>query len=292
MSWNRRLALWTQRALGSRLLQDPPKIYGAKKDGQLLVTSGWAETYVISASDKAVGRQVYLHGIFDFDRLELCVKILGKNFTCETLIDVGANIGTTCIPAVKRGIFRQAIAFEPEPLNYSLLCANVALNGLQAKIQSHNTAIGAQLRQRLNFELSNENFGDHRVRVSENDGSDQEASRHVIQVPSTTLDSIIKKIEPTSTLIWIDTQGYEGEVFKGATKILAQRPPILFEFWPYGLNRSGGFPYLKEAVKKAGHQKMKDLRKPDNTFMLQDATFESLYSELLATNTHTDLLIY
>ncbi len=48
-------------------------------------------------------------------------------------------------------------------------------------------------------------------------------------------------IGPTS-LVWIDTQGHEGHVLKGATNLIASRRIryVVCEFWPYGLERSDG----------------------------------------------------
>jgi hypothetical protein len=47
----------------------------------------------------------------------------------------------------------------------------------------------------------------------------------------------------------MDTQGYEGFVLRGAAAFLASRPPLVLEFWPYGMNRSGSYPLLREALK-------------------------------------------
>ena len=61
----------------------------------------------------------------------------------EILIDIGANIGPICIPAVKRNYVKQAIAIEPGPDNARLLRANVALNSLHDRIIVHECAVGA-----------------------------------------------------------------------------------------------------------------------------------------------------
>ena len=39
----------------------------------------------------------------------------------STLINIGAHVGSTCIPAIKSKLFKQAIAFEPFPINFKLL---------------------------------------------------------------------------------------------------------------------------------------------------------------------------
>ena len=39
----------------------------------------------------------------------------------DTFLDIGANIGVICIPAVKRGLVESANAVEPERKNFELL---------------------------------------------------------------------------------------------------------------------------------------------------------------------------
>ena len=40
-------------------------------------------------------------------------------------------------------------------------------------------------------------------------------------------------------LIWIDVQGYEGFVYRGAGGTLAGGLPTVSEVWPYGILRAG-----------------------------------------------------
>lgn len=48
----------------------------------------------------------------------------------EAIIDIGAHIGSFCIPVAKKFMCSQIYAFEPEPENYELLLKNVKLNGV------------------------------------------------------------------------------------------------------------------------------------------------------------------
>ena len=45
-------------------------------------------------------------------------------------VDVGANIGTHTVYALRTGRFGRAVAFEPEPKNARLLRMNIEANGL------------------------------------------------------------------------------------------------------------------------------------------------------------------
>ena len=96
------------------------------------------ENYVVSTRDKVIGRDIYVNGQFDFEKLEKALKLLGNKFSAKVLIDIGANIGTICIPSIKRKIFSTAIAFEPDPTNFTLLNANILLNHINDSIDTFN----------------------------------------------------------------------------------------------------------------------------------------------------------
>ena len=56
---------------------------------------------------------------------------LSNGFDSEDIfLDIGANIGVICIPAVSRGLVEEAIAIEPESENFKLLKLNISLNNL------------------------------------------------------------------------------------------------------------------------------------------------------------------
>ena len=265
--------------------------FGNGADLNLNVSDGWPETFFTSPSDKYIGKQVPATGGFEFDKFEMCVALLGANFSRKLLLDVGANVGTTCIPAVKRGIFEHAIAFEPGPLNHSLLLANVAINGLIKKIDVHPFAIGNKDDEALTFELSEINSGDHRVRFTNSNGKQNEVNREVVSVKSKTLDYFTVGLDLSSTFIWVDVQGSEGHVLAGATETLRRRPAILLEFWPYGLQRSGGFDMLKSAIQGAGYTSMVDLRNPGAALSTDNDTFGKLFTEIEKSVGFTDLLL-
>jgi FkbM family methyltransferase len=267
-------------ALVNRLLWD------TAPRGTLLLSSG-SEPFVISRGDDTIGRAVYLTRLpFDFDKLERVAGLLQER-RLSVLIDIGANIGTICIPAVRRGYFSKAIAIEPEPLNFSLLMANIAMNGVAGRISTHNVALGDRDDQQLLFELSKTNFGDHRPIY----GEAPEAGREVIKVKSQTLDSLVR-VEPGTTLVWMDTQGFEGHVLAGATAILQSRPPLVTEFWPAALKRSGGLARFSQALVDAGYTSVRDLNDPnDKTLVFTPEALDRLVERLSGPESQTDLLL-
>lgn len=258
-----------------------------------ILSSCGTEVFIGSTKDKAIARKVHAFGHFDFDKFELAMSLCGRKF--ENLIDVGANMGTICIPAIKRGFVGKAFAIEPEPLNFRHLMANIYLNDLAEKIKVFNCAVGAEDNQFLEFELSESNMGDHRVKVSSASGDWNESDRKTIMVPSDSLNKILADLHEDdlkSTLVWIDTQGYEGIALKGASVILEKKCPLVVEFWPYGLKRANCYASFKEALVK-NYTVFYDLRlKQPPAYSVSEQAIDILYDELGEANgnSNSDLL--
>lgn len=213
---------------------------------------------------------------------------MSEDFGLDTLIDIGANIGTICIPAVKRGIAKRAIAIEPEPRNYRLLVANIYLNDVADKIEHYNLALGSKTNQIVTFELSTDNSGDHRVRISSENGKFSEAARQRISVKSTKFDDLIQRLDKTSCLIWMDTQGYEGHILLGADSAVNGRVPMVLEFWPYGMKRADAYASLRTAVMNYDYYYNLSEDKPTP---VATSTIDSLYCRLGENGNYTDILL-
>ena len=241
----------------------------AQEDSFLVAVT--PEKFVIPVSDTAIGRITYReNNPFELKKLEIINQLLEKQ--CKQhkkkfFIDIGANIGTVCIPAVGRGYFEKAIAIEPEPNNYALLSANVTLNKLSGSITTINSALGSQDNEICEFELSKDMHGDHRVRVANAkervvQSLHDEESREIIKVQSNTLNSIIPNTHKDEHFIWVDAQGYEGHILSGSSFALDNLVPICMEFWPYGLKRGDCYDLLMKTLEKSNYKIMVDLREP------------------------------
>jgi FkbM family methyltransferase len=260
----------------------------------LLISAGRREKFAVVASDRYIGRETYVdQEPYGFDKMEKLLSILGSDRPTMLLIDIGANIGTICIPAVNRGLFKNAIAIEPEPRNYSLLLTNIHLNGAGSKIIAHNLALGQKNDSQVLFELAKDNFGDHRIHIDSAVNLYDETSRETITVKSETFDRVVRDIDPKETLIWIDTQGFEGYVLSGAAAALKSQPPVCIEFWPYGMKRSNSYPILKQALVEAGYNSFYDLDGGSSPLPLTSQSLDDLYRSLGDTErgAATDLLI-
>jgi len=163
----RRPLLAASKGLFSLLRGGPPILRRAAYDAMPVpyLVAGHPEHFVVSTADKVIGREVFLHGEFDFAKLQTALAILEREGQPAPihLIDVGANIGTITIPALKRGLLKTATAIEPHPHNLRLLRANIALNGLEDRVTVLAQAVGDRSGVTLHLHESATNSGNHSI---------------------------------------------------------------------------------------------------------------------------------
>ncbi|MBC8354922.1 MAG: FkbM family methyltransferase [Planctomycetes bacterium] len=199
----------------------------------------------------AVSRHLYSRREFELEWIVDSLAFLRSKQLCPpkgqgTVLDIGANNGVISIGMLATGEFERAIAVEPAPRNFSQLQGNVAANDFEERFTCLNFA-ASDGRSELEFELSENNHGDHRVRsalpASESRELFNESNRRVIKVPSDTIDSLLAnlgdELSEQVSLVWIDVQGYEGFAFRGAADLLSKGVPVVSEIWPYGIERAG-----------------------------------------------------
>ncbi|WP_298234194.1 FkbM family methyltransferase [uncultured Azohydromonas sp.] len=156
------------------------------------------------------------------------------------VLDVGANIGNhTVFFAKVLGL--KTVAVEPNPAALQLLRSNIALNGLEDRVELHPIALGATSGIGRVLDDDPLNMGRARVAVSTDAG--------LAGVPIRSLDEVVG--ERRVHLIKIDVEGMEIEVLRGARRTLAASRPMLLaeaatvenlqaldaELRPYGYRR-------------------------------------------------------
>ncbi len=266
------------------------EFFKAMKGGGFLATSVSNEIFVVSTTDKIIGRDVYANGSYDLLKLEGVIKLLPDGHSRKTIVDVGANIGVICIPAVKRGIFKYGICIEPDPLNFRLLKGNVILNSLEDVMTLHNVALSSE-RGIATLELSSDNLGDHRIRTDNSiSGKFNESSRKTLSINTLTLDDVCGDLRSDDSLIWIDTQGYEGFILKGGKNCLSKKIPIVLEFWPYAMRQAGSYASLKQSLLDAGYSTFFNLE-TFKKFKLTNESLDDLYNSFTKDRSFTDILV-
>lgn len=216
---------------------------------RVITVPTWNGILSFSSADHHNGRALYVQRAWERDLITGSLGYLREQGLIgptgsDLVIDVGANIGMISIAMVRHGHFRGALAFEPDPGNYALLTRNIRQNGLEDAIRAYAVAL-SDASGEVEMEIAPCNFGDHRVRARAAAGVGMmgEEERAVVRVPARTLDSMLEGEARTDLgrvgLVWVDIQGHEGQFFQGAARTLARGIPVVTEFWPYGILRSG-----------------------------------------------------
>lgn len=217
--------------------------------------------YLMSTTD-VLGRHLYVHRDYEQAVMHAALGLLedrsGRRpfLAGRTFLDVGANLGSSVIPALKRFGAARGIAFEPAPANYDILRCNLILNGVDAVVEAHRMALSDHDGDD-ELELSFDNSGDHRIRIADGsrdgEGFFREETRSSVTVPTARLDTLVDQGRVDASqlgLVWVDVQGHEAQVLTGADTLLSTDHDIAFviEFWPYGLRRAGGLDALCRLV--------------------------------------------
>lgn len=141
-------------------------------------------------------------------------------------VDVGANIGTQTVYAMRSGRFCGAVAIEPEPHNLDLLRRNIAVNGLTEKVHivaaaaSNSNATATLTRDR-------QNFGAHSIKANWSD-----TPGTAVTVETRTIDTVLAQLGIASSdigLAWIDVEGHEVEALRGMELLRRAHVPIVSE---------------------------------------------------------------
>ena len=155
--------------------------------------------------------------------------MLGKKHSKSTLVNIGAHIGSTCIPAIKENKFKNSIAFEPTKKTFKLLQSNIFLNEVDDKIRAYNLAISNK-KANLYLAIKRGNIGGNYI--SKNKQKNTEI------VKSDILDNYTYNLNKNNSLIFMDVEGHEPNIFLGAKKTIKKKIPIVFEFYPSLLDKN------------------------------------------------------
>ena len=144
-------------------------------------------------------------GLHEAEDMAFCLHLLRAG---DLFVDVGANVGSYTVLAA--GACRaEVVAVEPSAETRAALRSNVALNGIEGRVEIHAVGLGAaegEMRLSLGRGPMNRALAD---------GDDAPSET----VPIRTLDAILGGRAPA--LLKIDVEGGEADVLKGAAEALA-----------------------------------------------------------------------
>jgi FkbM family methyltransferase len=228
-------------------------------------------TFFVDPSDRVVANELMWRGDWQREELEFAVRALadaGRLPAGAVFVDVGANIGTQTVYAMKTGRFARAIAIEPEPRNAELLAMNLKANDLADAVTLVEAAAGDRAGSATLY-LHPRNKAHHTVGTPPSiDGLDR------VEVPMVRLDAVLRQhgVAPDRIgMVWIDVEGLEPQVIDGLGDVFG-KAPLVIEFAPgrygderrralcglierhyerfYRLGRSGGAPEPTAAIAK------------------------------------------
>lgn len=222
-------------------------VFKLKKHATVRTKQG---VFTLLTADNYVAKSLYCFEQHEMDWMETAFSFLRKegHIPAEghgTVIDIGANNGCSSVAMLLVNKVARSVAIEPDPRNFSLLERNIRQNNLQDRAVCLPYALSAEPGE-MQLELSPVNSGDHRIRVAGSPAVEDrhaESARQVIAVKTARLDDLVQGLPEAFardvSLVWIDVQGHEGYVFRGAEKFLSRGVPTVAEFWPYGIRRAG-----------------------------------------------------
>jgi FkbM family methyltransferase len=213
--------------------------------------------FLVRTGDGTVGRGLFWKGgRGEFTVLEAAMDVLSAldlsdRVAGRTFLDIGANIGTSSIAALLWHGFHDAVACEPEPSNYELLKLNAVLNHVDDRLRALPVAVSSASGTSTLF-LTPDNSGGHSVRIAKGSFKSQIADYGpTIKVERVSLNELVARelIEPERAgLLWVDVQGHEAQVLKGATALLDRDVPAVIEYYPAMLDRVGQLRILNRHV--------------------------------------------
>ncbi|MEM1153478.1 MAG: FkbM family methyltransferase [Pseudomonadota bacterium] len=176
-------------------------------DRQSLIPWVGESKYLLRRGETGLSANFYV-GLADFEEMCLILHLLRRT---DLFVDIGANVGSyTILASAAAGA--NTVSVEPVPETYEKLRMNVVVNEVNAKVRLLNIGI-ASLEGSLQFITGQ----DTRNRVVP-EGSAVKADQ-VASIAVKRLDDVIGADIPL--VIKVDVEGYEAEVFAGASKTLS-----------------------------------------------------------------------
>ena len=188
--------------------------------------------YVHVEADRYLSRRLRAEGIWEPYETALLLACLQPG---DVFVDVGANIGYyPVIAATVVGADGAVLAFEPEPDNFRLLCANLRLNRCGDQVSAFAAGLADHTHAGLLY-LSEDNAGDHQVFAADA-GRRQQAI--TLLNGSDYLCGRLARMD----LLKVDVQGAEYAVMAGLLPLLRELPRvprIILELTPLSLRQAG-----------------------------------------------------
>lgn len=163
---------------------------------------------------------------------EKVLKYLLKNNYinhCNTILDIGANIGNHTVFFAMQEDTKMVYSFEPSETTCQILKKNITINNLEEKVKVFQMALTDEKNNYDICEFDKYNLGCLKLKSSQNG--------NIIGMRCDDLD-----FDSTVDFIKIDVEGMELCVLKGAKNtIILSRPIIFIEIWKENFNATNSY---------------------------------------------------
>jgi FkbM family methyltransferase len=199
--------------------------------------------WLVDTGDE-IGEQIYVYGRYSGEEIAAILGWLEAQDK-RTIVEVGANIGTTTLPFARSGY--RVVAIEPVPSTFAMLQRNVEVNGYADRVHCVRSAVSVspgdvEMWVTKGSGQSEVVSGDGKPAFAlYGEGYEQAARR--ITVPSGRLDALLSADQVAIddvALVWSDTQGYEANVIETGRGLWAAGVPLYVEVAPWMLERHSG----------------------------------------------------
>lgn len=172
--------------------------------------------FVYNHHDKFIGKALELYGEYGEHEVVFFSKLVKEG---DIILEIGANIGSQTVSLSRMvGNSGMVYAFEPQPVIFQNLCANISVNGLH-NVRAFPFACGGHNGHVF---LPNVNYNQEG-----NFGGISMASTGTEQVTLICLDDWFAEKEKI-TLLKIDVEGMESVVISGLSKTIEHCKPFLY----------------------------------------------------------------
>lgn len=181
----------------------------------------------------SIDRHIITEGYFEKGALEVLRKLIKTTGYQTQMLDIGGNIGNHAVALAD--LFGRVDTFEPHPVLFKVLDANVAVNAI-TNITPHNFGLGNEdtevtlVESRVEHGLS---------KVAERSALEDSVfefdptnDRKTFQVKIRNADDVTKTIPDLSkTFVKIDVEGMEQEILETIEPMIAEHRPIVSFEW-------------------------------------------------------------
>jgi len=164
-----------------------------------------------SVAGDHISQQLQQYGAHTRNELAMLLSFIRPG---DTVVDVGAHIGSFAIPMARKGA--AVFAFEPLPLLHSLLRRNISLNDLEHSITSYEAVVGNN---------------DDPYRAA---GIEVEDTGKTKYIPGDDIAGVIldewwdERGRPKIDVLKVDVEGMDYEVLDGARRLVSASRPLVY----------------------------------------------------------------